>query len=573
MQWNGNNRIFRGYIKGKIDQNGKSRPVGKVENNLVSYSQASKFACFGGILHKDYIDISFDDVEMSKAALNFIRSQKLRCMVLENPKTGHIHTYWKKPAEITKLSQEDVKLSIGFIADIHGGNTYIRLHENGVDRFPPVYDIPPNEAYQEAPKELIPVKNYRMQLWGLKSGDGRNSALSAAAQFLFYNTEWGKDTVKRILINSNRFLFKESLSDSELNIILRDETFAEKQDIPELQTISAAQLYNMDIKPTEFIVTNLLPVGLTVLASPPKYGKSWFCLDLALSVAEGKNFLGFAAKKSNVLYLALEDTNNRLKERLTKLTGGASFPAELSLAIDSVRLDDGFINQLEKELQRQPETKLIIIDTFAKIRSGSRKNETTYAADSREAGMIKKLADNHAIAILLVTHTRKAIDHDDPLANITGTYGVTGIADDTIVLTKEKRADDLTKMSITGRDISFEEYPLIMNKTTGKWTRQSDSFDEFEKKAKIEADKAAYMISPVRKTIMRLLEENSGKWQGSCSNIISKSKEYQTPIALTSQALSKEIAEINGFLYEESILHIEIKNGKAASKHKFEKVE
>ena len=185
----------------------------------------------------------------------------------------------------------------------------------------------------------------------------------------------------------------------------------------------------MDIKPVEFVIEGLVPVGLVLLASPPKYGKSWFCLDMALSVAMGREFLGFKTNKSKVLYLALEDRNDRLKQRISQILGGEMFPAWLNLGIDSETLDNGFIESLDGFLHEHPETKLIIIDTFVKIRGEAKRNESAYGVDSREAGVIKKFADTHNIAVVLVTHTRKGIDPDDPFVNITGTYGVAGAAD------------------------------------------------------------------------------------------------------------------------------------------------
>ena len=53
---------------------------------------------------------------------------------------------------------------------------------------------------------------------------------------------------------------------------------------PMLSTISAAALQGKDIPPIRWIVENLIPAGLNILASPPKYGKSWAVLDLGLAV-------------------------------------------------------------------------------------------------------------------------------------------------------------------------------------------------------------------------------------------------------------------------------------------------
>ena len=566
-KWNGNGKAFKTYVNG----DGKHPAAGvkvKGKNHILTYAEAAKNDCFGAILNSGIIDISFDDAEMGAKFLDMAKANNWRCLVLENPNNGHIHTFWKnEQGRIIKLSAEDQKLAVGFIADIHGGATYIPLRVHGVDRFPPIYDISDGEEYQEVPEELLPV-NTKIDLCGVDQG-GRNNALSGMAVYLAHDKRFTKEQGKRILTNTNAFVFSEKLSDGELNVILRDETFSGMAETPKLNTLNGVELSLMDIKPVEFVIEGLVPVGLVLLASPPKYGKSWLCLDMALSVAMGRDFLGFKTNKSGVLYLALEDRWDRLIERSGKLLNEKKLPPLFNCGIDSATLDNSFIESLDGFLHEHPETKLIIIDTFVKIRGEAKRNESAYGVDSREAGVIKKFADTHGIAVVLVTHTRKGIDPDDPFVNITGTYGVAGAADDMIVLTKQKRGDEVTKMSVTGRDVSYEEYPIVLK--DGKWVRQSDSFDDFIARTEIELKRAAYMVGNTRKTILKLLEENGGTWTGFCGGIITKSKEYGTPITLTSQKLGKELAEINGFLFEDGILHTEISKGTAANKHKFEK--
>lgn len=566
--WNGNSEAFRTYFHGRIGEKNKSIPNEKVKDQPGHpWEEVCHDENFGTVLNDGYIDISFDSKELSDAFLKMAKENNWESLILNNPQNNHIHSIWKKPLNWRESDGRDKILAVGLIADLHSGSTYIRLRDNGIGRFPPVYEP---EHIQEIPEELYPVKT-TYKPFGKSAGEGRNTTLSGMTKNLVYNTKFTKEQIKRIITNTNRFAFSQSLPDSELDTVLRDETFA---DISKrgLHTLNGVELSSMNIKPVEFVIDGLVPVGLVILASPPKYGKSWLCLDMALSVAMGRDFLGFKTNKSGVLYLALEDRWDRLIERSGKLLNEKNLPSLFNCGIDSETLDNGFIQSLDDFLKEHPETKLIIIDTFVKIRGEAKRNESAYAVDSREAGTIKKFADNHGVAVILVTHTRKGIDPDDPFVNITGTYGVAGAADDMIVLTKQKRGDDVTKMSVTGRDVPYEEFPLIFDKDRGKWMRRSDSFDDFMARTEIEMKRAAYMVGNTRKTILKLLEENGGTWTGACGSIITKSKEYGTPITLTSQKLGKELAEINGFLFEDGILHTEISRGQGqAKRHKFEK--
>lgn len=565
-EWKGNSEALRTYFHGKLDDNGKCVPAEKIKGMPGhSWEDVSNDENCGTVLNQDFIDISFDSKELSDAFWNMAADNDWESLIFENPENNQIHSIWKKPKNWKFKDGQDIKLACGLIADLHGGSTFIRIKCNGVARFPPLYEP---EHIQEVPEELYPV-NSSAYPFGVTEG-GRNSILSKMVTNFIYNTKFDREIIERIISNTNQYIFAEPLPESELVTILRDETFKDLENRG-LKTINAAELFQTEIKPTEFVVDKLIPIGLELVASPPKYGKSWMMLDLSIAVASGTDFMGFPTNQCGVLYLALEDRLDRLKERMLKITNGKPFPAGLEIAIDAPPLGDGFIEYLEDFLDKHPETKLVIIDTFVKIRGIPNGKESAYAIDSREAGELKKFADQRNISVILVTHTRKGIDPTDPFANITGTYGVAGAADDMIVLTKEKRSDTLTKMSVTGRDVTFEEYPIIFNKDLCKWVRQGDNYELEAAKQENELQYAEYLTGNIRKTLLKLLEENNGIWQGRCNEILEKSREYGAPIDLTSQKLGKELARIQGFLCSDQIVHTEMSQGKkSGKKHKFE---
>lgn len=566
-EWKGNTEAFRTYFHGKLDKNNSSVPKEKVKGmSGHSWDEVCNDRDFGTVLNDGFVDISFDSVEASDSFWNMAKDNDWDCLILENPKNYNLHSIWRKPHNWKFSDGKDKKLAVGLLADIHSGSTYIRLRVDGVNRFPPAFEP---EHIQEVPEELF-LLNGKTEPLGMSEG-GRNETLSSMAKNMIYNTRFSKEQIERVLTNTNKYVFAEPLSDAELEVILRDDTFADMSE-RKLNTLNATELFRMDVKPTEFIIDNLIPVGMSLLASPPKYGKSWLCLDMSISVAKGTNFLGFTTNKCGVLYLALEDRYDRLKDRMLKITQGEPFPAQLEIAINAPSLGEGFVEYVEEFLNDHPETKLIIIDTFVKIRGIPNGKESAYAIDSREAGILKKFADQHNIAVVLVTHTRKSMDSTDPFVNITGTFGVAGVADDMIVLTKEKRSDSLTKMSVTGRDVTYEEYPIVFDKNSCKWVRQGDSYELAAAQQENEIRYAEYRVGNMRKTIVKLLEENNGSWQGRCNEILEKSKEYGTPIELTSKRLGTELAHINNFLYQDNILHTEISKGTASKIHKFEKV-
>lgn len=179
-----------------------------------------------------------------------------------------------------------------------------------------------------------------------------------------------------------------------------------------LKTVSASALFSMDLPPVQFVVNSILPVGTTVLSAAPKIGKSWLALDLGLCVASGRPFLGYQTNQNEVLYLALEDSLNRLKERMGKILRETPPPDGFYLTTEAPVLDEkgngGLIDVLTEQLKATPKIKLVIIDTLQKVRGQVRsKTESAYTTDYKEVGALKKFADDHGIALLLVHHNRK----------------------------------------------------------------------------------------------------------------------------------------------------------------------
>ena len=200
----------------------------------------------------------------------------------------------------------------------------------------------------------------------------------------------------------------------------------------QLHTINAEDLQNRTYEPTHFLVDELIPEGLHILAGAPKIGKSWLALWLCLCVAQGQTLWNFATTQGEVLYLSLEDSFQRIQTRLFDLTEDA--PPTLHFAIIADTLKHGLEQQIEQFLAEHPTTKLVVIDTLQRVRSAG-SDSNLYANDYQEIGLLKKLADKRHIAILLIHHLRKLHD-DDPMNMISGSTGLSGAADSTFVLQK-----------------------------------------------------------------------------------------------------------------------------------------
>lgn len=335
---------------------------------------------------------------------------------------------------------------------------------------------------------------------------------------------------------------------------------------PTLETITAADLQRKEIPPIRFIVNNLLSVGLNILASPPKYGKSWMVLALCLAVASGGRFLGYTTNQCGCLYLALEDSQRRLKTRMDKLLAGKAAPAGFHFATMADTIDSGLFDQLEGFLKMHPGTGLIVIDTLQRVRGAAHGKEGAYAADYREVGALKAFADSHNVALLLVHHLRKMKDDGDPFNMISGTNGIMGASDATMVLTKEKRGDSNATLSVVGRDIESSNTVLRFNKDACYWENLGDADWFAEQQARRE-----YQESPIVRTIKKLLEQSPEGWSGTAQQLleagrfISRTSLAPSPRDLSGKlkSLGKSLLDYDGIVYERK------SNGSGGGKHSF----
>jgi hypothetical protein len=241
------------------------------------------------------------------------------------------------------------------------------------------------------------------------------------------------------------------------------------QETKTFSTIDGATLMSTPLQPLNFVVDTLLSQGLHILAGSPKVGKSWLALWLAVSVAKGEPVWGMSTRQGTTLYLCLEDSTLRIQNRLFEITEDA--PASVHFCTESFILGNGLVEQMENFITEHPDTALIIIDTLQMIRGTNYDN--TYANDYRDLSVLKKLADRHGIAILLIHHLRKEFA-DDVFNRISGTTGISGAVDSSFTLIEDKRGSGRAKLHCIGRDIEYREIELERN-AENVWELVSDS--------------------------------------------------------------------------------------------------
>ncbi len=243
--------------------------------------------------------------------------------------------------------------------------------------------------------------------------------------------------------------------------------------------ITADALLRQDFPELRYAVKGLLPEGLFLLASPPKTGKTFMSLDIASAVAFGKKVLGKldAGDAGDVLCLTLEDGERRLQQRLALIMDDAG-SNRLHLATEWPRFDDGGLDQIKEWLRDHPQAKLVVIDTLQRVRPREKYGSSIYGQDYAALAPLADLAHKHRVTILVVHHTRKALA-EDPFDRVSGSTGLTGAVDGTLILSRKRGATRAT-LSVTGRDIEERELLLERNKDTGGWLLVDDAPEEMQ---------------------------------------------------------------------------------------------
>ena len=271
-----------------------------------------------------------------------------------------------------------------------------------------------------------------------------------------------------------------------------------------LETINAEDLQNRTYEPTPFLVDELIPEGLHILAGAPKIGKSFLVLQMAYQVSMGAPFLGFSSRQGTVLYLALEDTYERLQKRLAQMTEQDS--EHLILSVFSETLDEGLLERLTDFWGEHADTVLVIIDTLQRVR-GRTPDNGSYAADYDTLARLKEFSDTFGVTVLVVHHTRKE-GAEDVFNTISGTNGLMGAADGALLLHKDKRTASDAVLEVVRRDQPQLRLHLRFDAAHLHWEL-----------VEVETGRFKEPPNPLVELVSRLVNGENPSWNGTATEL------------------------------------------------------
>ncbi len=249
-----------------------------------------------------------------------------------------------------------------------------------------------------------------------------------------------------------------------------------QKEIKTPKSYTLLEIMEMNLPEPKWAVPGILPEGLSILAGKPKMGKSAMALNIALAIAQrGRAFESIQVEQGSVLYLGLEDTFRRIQNRVLKADVTAKGMENMHFVFEWPKMSNGGLSILENKIKAIDNLRLVVIDTLQKIRPIRKGNHNPYGGDYDDVSNLKSIADKHEVSFLVNHHLRKG-GSDDPFDTVSGTLGLTGAADGSLIL-ERMSGNAGAALHVVGRDVDHQSYALNFDKEKINWSLIGDLAD------------------------------------------------------------------------------------------------
>ena len=228
----------------------------------------------------------------------------------------------------------------------------------------------------------------------------------------------------------------------------------EPQEIPIPAGESAFALLERDIPEPVKLCDPWAIEGVNIIAGRPKLGKTTLERQKLASAAIGGQFLDSAFPVAvKCAFLSLEEGELLCRAKFKMAGFQDEALAAIQLFFEWPRGQSG-VELLDRYLTASPEVRLICIDSLTRFRVIPDVRVPAFMADYEAVNLLHDMSKKHpGVCIDVVHHTRKA-KSEDPIDDISGTYGLTAAADSYLVM---RHHADGALMFVGGRLWSREE--------------------------------------------------------------------------------------------------------------------
>lgn len=225
-----------------------------------------------------------------------------------------------------------------------------------------------------------------------------------------------------------------------------------------------AELYQADFPDPEWLIPDLLPVGLTWVAGRPKIGKSFMALQIACAIGTGGKFLDRDVRAGKVLFIAYEDPGRRLRKRSRDM--GIPDNAQITYDISWPTFQDGGLHKLRAAIEGEGYN-LVVIDTFS--RAAGMANQRDQAEMATMVGGLQNLVNRTGTTIQVLDHHRKqSAFAADPIDDVMEATAKSAVPDTIWGLYSERGKQGAT-LKVVGRDVEWLELAIQWDVRTCCW--------------------------------------------------------------------------------------------------------
>jgi hypothetical protein len=267
---------------------------------------------------------------------------------------------------------------------------------------------------------------------------------------------------------------------------------------------SLSNLMATEFAPLDWVVPGVIPEGTTLLVAPPKVGKSWLALDVALAAATGTKAMGSidVGEARPVLYIDLESGERRLQSRVIAQGWTEYGKFEYHLNIETAWSAFGTFTARHRGMRP-----LIVVDTLAGMMGDRPKEKSLYKHEYETLTRFQSVTRADAgAAVIIVHHTNKG-KHDDPLLAIGGTNGTSGAVDTPVMLGRPDRHSADGELNVMARD--FEGGEFAMEFRGARWHLVGGDTEAAQSaRAEREEERTRNKMSPVGQGVLHIIESD-----------------------------------------------------------------
>lgn len=257
--------------------------------------------------------------------------------------------------------------------------------------------------------------------------------------------------------NANHSLCAEPLPEPEVQAMARSK-------YPEFQTrtkslVSIAptltDLFKCKFPPKEPLVDRLIfKKQISIIGARPKNGKSTTIRYMTKCIADGENFLGRSTTTGSVLYLALEELSEDVRQDYIDMEVKNTDKIRITTMTDLNSAEE--YNSCLEFLVKLHKPDLVVVDTMVHLLGVQDIND--YAATTIALKKIRNFADTHNCHILLIHHSRKGEGSGNE--SLLGSTGIAGAVD--LIMDIKKDDNNKRYFQTQGRSSQshFDKTPL-----------------------------------------------------------------------------------------------------------------